>query len=398
MGGPNAISSLRDEVTEESRWKKQKMLEIASKILLASRFRVVVTLVGISALFFLSAAQIGLLVGWCNTTSAILRHTDADLWVMARETTTFDYGTPIPEHRAYQVQNVAGVQHTEQMYLGWTIWQCPDGRRVNVELVGLDDRCNGAPWKMAKGDAIDVLRPDAVIVDELFLKDLGVTTVGDDIEIAGRRAVVTGISRDVRSFTAAPFVFTSIESARRFSPHYSLDEITYVLVKCQPGIDPVSVRDRIQQQVPHVDCMTKQDFIIRTVKYWMLETGAGLTVICTAVLGFAVSTVVTSQTLYSITQDHLDHYATLLAVGFRRIRLVGIVLGQSAMLACLAAIISSCVYFLMASQLSDSPVRMETTALIYSLIVAVSILGCIAGSIFSIRSVMHIDPVEVFRA
>lgn len=374
------------------------MLEIAAKILLDSKFRCIVTVFGISALFFLSAAQIGLLVGWCNTTSAILRHTDSDLWVMARETTTFDYGTPIPEHRAHQVQNVQGVRSTEQMHVGWTIWQCPDGRRVNVELVGLDDRCNGAPWNMATGDANNVLRPDAVIVDELFLNDLGVEKTGEQVEISGRRAVVRGISRDVRSFTAAPFVFTSIESARRFSPHYASDEITYVLVKCKPGHDLQVVRDRIRNQVPHVECLTKNEFMLRTVKFWMLETGAGLTVISTAVLGFVISTVVTSQTLYSITQDHLEHYATLLAVGFRRAKLVGVVLGQSAMLACLAAIISSCIYFSVSYQLSDSPVRMETTALIYAMILSVSVLGCMGGSIFSVRSVMQVDPAEVFRA
>jgi putative ABC transport system permease protein len=44
------------------------------------------TLLGIGASFFLSAAQVGLLVGWCNTTSAIVRHAKVDIWVMARQT------------------------------------------------------------------------------------------------------------------------------------------------------------------------------------------------------------------------------------------------------------------------------------------------------------------------
>ena len=374
------------------------MLEIASKILFDSKFRCIVTVVGISALFFLSAAQIGLLVGWCNTTSAIIRHTDADLWVMARNTTTFDYGMPIPEIRSHQVKSVAGVANTESMYLGWTIWQCRDGRRVNVELVGLDDNCNGAPWAMTSGTAADVLRPNAVIVDELFLENLGIEEPGNEIEIGGSRAIVRGISRDVRSFTASPFVFASIKSCRRFSPHYADDEITYVLVRCQPGVDPTIVRDRIQERVPHIECLTTNDFMVRTIKFWMLETGAGLTVICTAILGFVVSTVVTSQTLYSITQDHLERYAALLALGFRRSKLVGVVIAQSGMLASLAAMLSTAVYFAVASQLADSPVRMETTATLYPLIVAVSILGCVTGSIFSVRSVMSVDPAAVFRA
>ena len=67
-----------------------------------------------------------------------------------------------------------------------------------------------------------------------------------------------------------------------------------------------------------VDLLTGREFAVRTMTYWMLETGAGLTVVLTAVLGLVVSAVVTSQTLYTVTQEHLVNYATLSAVGFGR--------------------------------------------------------------------------------
>ena len=57
--------------------------------------------------------------------------------------------------------------------------------------------------------------------------------------------------------------------------------------------------------------MTSSEFVLHTMKYWMLpDTGLGLTVVTTAALGLVVSTVIISQTLYAITNDHLGNYAT----------------------------------------------------------------------------------------
>ena len=58
---------------------------------------------GIGIAFFLTSAQVGLLVGWCDTNSAIIRHADADIWVVAHQTPAFDYGTAIPRNRVYRV-------------------------------------------------------------------------------------------------------------------------------------------------------------------------------------------------------------------------------------------------------------------------------------------------------
>ncbi len=54
------------------------MIGIAIKILVDNKPRLVITVVGIAVLFFLTATLFGLLVGWCCTTSGIVRHTDAD--------------------------------------------------------------------------------------------------------------------------------------------------------------------------------------------------------------------------------------------------------------------------------------------------------------------------------
>ena len=66
------------------------MLRIAIKMLFHSRARSLSTLIGVAIAFLLSSAQVGLLVGWCNTIAAIMRHSNVDVWVMAAQNPAFD--------------------------------------------------------------------------------------------------------------------------------------------------------------------------------------------------------------------------------------------------------------------------------------------------------------------
>src|SRR5262249_3998190 len=157
-----------------------------------------------------------------------------------------------------------------------------------------------------------VQRPETVIVDHLYLQALGVERVGEEFEMIGQRAVVGGISQEVRTFTASPFVFTSIEPAIRYDKRYRHDEVTYVLARCTRGDPPEQVRDAIARQVPNVEVLTAGEFAVRTMKYWMLETGVGITVVVTAILGLLVGAFIMSQTLFALTQDYIANYATLI--------------------------------------------------------------------------------------
>jgi putative ABC transport system permease protein len=355
------------------------------------------TLVGLGGLFFLTAAQVGLLVGWCNTTSALIRHAPADVWVMAEQTPAFDYGTAIPRERIYQARGVPGVAWAQGLFMAWNTWQRPDGRRVNVELVGLDGDCAGGPWAMVSGAADAVHLLDSVIVDELFLDVLGVRGPGDEAEMYGRRAVVRGVSAEVRTFTASPFVFTSIASARRYDKRYRPDEITFVLVRCAPGNSPEEVRDRLRAELPYVEVLTAREFAGRTMGYWMLETGIGVTVVLTALLGLAVSVVVTSQTLFAVTQEHLADYATLLAVGFGRAQLLACVLVQGLILSGGGIVIGSAAFAGAASASARTPIPLETTPVVFAGLVGVSAGSCLLGAYLSIRAALRIDPAAAFR-
>jgi putative ABC transport system permease protein len=373
------------------------VIPISHQMLFHNRQRFIMTVVGIAIAFFLASAQIGLLVGWINTNSAIINHTGVDIWVMAKETSTFDYGTAIPRHRVQQVSSISGVTWAEGMVIGWATWQHPKGKLINVEIVGLDNSHAGAPWKMIAGSIEAVEQPETVIIDELFQDVLGLSKIGEQAELQGHRVILGGISQGVRTFTAAPFIFTSIENALKYSPFYRDDEISFVIARADPNTDIMEVRNRIAQEVANVEVLTTEQFAERSVKYWMLETGVGITVIITALLGLLVGVVIMSQTLFAITQDHIANYATLLALGFHHNTLRQIVLTQSLSLGGLGIVLGSVLFVLACNASARSPIPLETTPMVSLGLIAFSLLCCIGASWFSIRAIFKLDPVMVFH-
>jgi putative ABC transport system permease protein len=250
---------------------------------------------------------------------------------------------------------------------------------------------------MKEGTVAAVHHPDTVLVDELYLNALGVEKCGQEFEMIGERAVVGGITDEVRTFTASPYVFTSIESAIRYDKRYRPDEVTYVLARCAKGYTPEQVRDSIARYVPHVEVLTSREFALRTMKYWMLETGVGTTVVVTAVLGLLVGALIMSQTLFAITQEHIANYATLVALGFSRPRLTAIVLVQSLILGGGGIALGSQFFFLASRASATTPIPLETTGPVFAALVAISLASCFLASFASVRSIFRIDPISVFR-
>ena len=370
---------------------------IALRSVTRQRRRLIATVLGLGLLFLLNLIQVGMLFGWCRTTSEIIWQADADLWVMARGTPALDYGAPIPSRRIYQTRNVNGVIWAEGMILKWTMWQRPDGRLTSIELVGIDRELVGGPWRMQDGVTQDVWSPDSVIVDAAYLEPLGVSELGDEVDISGSRAVVRGICQGVRTFTASPFVFTSLTSSRQYIHALLDDEITFVLARCAKGEVPEKIAKRIELAVPEVEVLTRRQFAWRTAAYWMLRTGAGTTVLVIGSLGFGVAILVVSQTLYSLTMDLLPHYGVLRALGFSGWKLASIVILQSGVLASVGMSLGGLAFHVACRYAEDTTLSLTMPPYVLFVLVAAYFSSCLASAIIPIQTILRLDPATAFR-
>lgn len=370
---------------------------IAWRNLIHDPVRFVSTLVGVVFSVVLMALQSGMLLGFAATTSSLVRNAGADIWIVPRGTTNVDQSAILPEKTYFQALKVDGVQTAARHLVRFIAWRKPQGGSQLVIVVGFDPKSGLAPpWNLVEGTVADLSAPSAIAIDKLYAAKLGVSQIGDKVEIAGKKAVVAAFTEGARTFTQAPYVFTSYSNALRFTDIVDGDA-SYILVKAKPGASLDRLLDDLRAAAPETDVHTAEAFATRSQNYWIFTTGAGSALILGAALGALVGIVIVSQTLYAATVERIGEYATLSAIGAGNGYLNAIVVKQALISGgigfCIAAVLATTIAFL--ARTSPAAILLPPWSLLA--LCAASLAMCTLAAVLAIRKLMTIDPTSVFR-
>jgi putative ABC transport system permease protein len=247
-----------------------------------------------------------------------------------------------------------------------------------------------------EGDVSGLGARDAVIVDKSYLADLGLNGVGDTAQIGASRVRVTGMTEGIRSFTTTPYVFTTLNRSRTLL-EMPAENVTYVLVKLEPGADAEAVRAELRTKVPDNEVLTKAEFHDRSLNHWLFATGAGVALIGGAILGLVVGTVIVAQTLYSSTKDHINEFATLRALGSSSGYIHRVILAQAALSAVLGYALGMIVAMTVVYMSEQTPLPIIMTPGLAALLLGLAVAMCTISALAAIGKVMRIDPAVVFN-
>ena len=373
------------------------ILTLAIKNLFHDRIRLAVTLVGILFSVVLVAVQLGLYFGARKMIVAMVENADAELWVMPFGTKSFEEGGVfLKQGDRHATLAVPGVAAAVPVLVNFAEWRKPGGGSTTAIVVGTNPE-DGAlsPWNIISGTIASIGEPDGIAVDRSYLTDLGVSSIGDVAQIERGRVRVTAITEGIRSFTMAPFVFTTLNRARSL---WGLpqDSFTYLLVKLTPGADAERVRTTLQSRLSDREVLTKAEFRDRSLKQWLFSTGAGVALIGGALLGLLVGTVIVAQTLYSSTKDHLSEFATLRALGSSAGYIHKVILTQAAFSAVLGYVLGMAIALLIASFSEATALPLEMSPWLAAGLFATTVAMCAVSAISAILKVTKIDPAMVF--
>ena len=376
-------------------------LLIAWRNLTHDRARFVVTLIGIIFSVILMGMQIGLLLNFISTTSTMASpgHSKADIFITAPGVKSVDISTPQNERRRFQAMGVPGVARAEVIVLDFSQWKRPDGVTKTISLVGVEpDATMELPWNLQNNaDPRELLdEPDGVIIDRLYVQELGVTKIGQVAEINHVRVRVVGLTSDIRTFTQSPFVFTSLSGARRMVGAGDR-HISYVLIKVAKGFSIEEVRERLQRHLPDTSVITAAAFAMSSANYWLFTTGAGVSLIMSAVLGLSIGGVIVAQTLYAGTMARLPEYATLRAIGGSAGYLYRIVLMQATLAGVIGYVTGIGVVAFIVWLGRNASAAPEMPLWLAVAIGAATLGDCWLAAVVSLRVVTRIDPVKVFQ-
>jgi putative ABC transport system permease protein len=373
------------------------MVSIAWKNLIHDKVRLTVTQVGIVFALVLIFVQFGLFLGFLDTSSNIVAESNVDLWVTAPAIPHVNGGAALNESKRYKILSVPGVERADKYTLFFVVWKIPTGAQESVQIVGFPVESEmGGPWNITAGTLDDLHGEDTVMVDEIYKEKLGVTHLGQTVEIMGRRARVVGFTRGIRSFTTAPYIFTSFKNSQNYA-RLGEDQAIYFLVKVARGANIQGVKAALQQSLTGVDIYTNAEMRWKTQSYWVFSTGAGVTTLIGAVLGLIVGIVVVAQTIYAATVDHIREFGTLKAMGASNRHIYQVILTQAALSAVFGYAIAVVIAVLVsrASDTGNAAILVPPNVAFGTFILALAM--CAGASIISIRKATRIDPAMVFR-
>ena len=217
-----------------------------------------------------------------------------------------------------------------RLYKGQLLARLEDGNSRSLIVFGLDDATFvGAPAEMIVGRLSDLKQPDAVIIDKAgyeYMWPKEPYQLGRVIQINNRRAVLVGVCKASAPFTTLPILFTKYSTAAGYVPNEGR-LMSFVLAQSSEGLDATSVCQQIEQQTDLM-ALTREQFVWKTIKYFLSSTGIPVNFGITITLGFIVGAAITGQTFYLFTIENLRQFGALKAMGVTNLRLVQMILLQ----------------------------------------------------------------------
>lgn len=373
------------------------MVLFSLKTLFADRGKLLIALVGVTFSFVLVNVQGGLFLGMIHKATVLVDNSGADIWIGHRGVEAADLPLEIPEAWLNRIKGLPGVERAEP-YIVWNAqMSLPNGEYEGVWIIGSKPSSTmGHPWAFSQGSFDDLTRPDSIAVDELDGWKLGYVDIGDIVEINGARARIVAKTRGILNFLTTPCVFTSLTSARRYTRMRD-GYCSFFLVKAAPGQDPKTLCRRIQQRVPDLDVFTAAELARMSQMYWIARTGLGMAFGGATALGLVVGLVMVAQSLYALVLEHLDDYATLLAIGAEDGNVLRILICQALTIALVGIGAGVVTTYTMQYFLSTPYATIAIPLWLPALAAALVVVICLLSSVLPFRRVRRIDPAIVLQ-
>ena len=240
---------------------------------------------------------------------------------------------------------------------------------------------------------------DAVIMDIVGYRKLWPGEPfkrGRIIEMNDRRAVIVGLAKARKTFQSFAVVYTRYSQAIRFAPP-ERKVLSFVLAEPAPGVAAAELAGRISARTG-LQALSRDDFLAKTIRYYLLNTGIPINFGITVGLGFLVGTAIAGQTFYLFIVENLRQFGALKAMGTGNGTILLMVLAQALHVGFVGLGVGvglAALFGWSTRSFSKLSFYMPWQVLVITG-VAVFLIVLLA-SLLSIRRVFIVDPAIVFR-
>lgn len=373
------------------------MFAFAFKTLLADRGKLLTAVVGVVFSLVLVSIQGGLYLGLMKKASVLVDNCEADLWVGHKQSESVEFAHQIPVIWLNRIRGLPEVEQAEPFVVAKGVATLSNGGFEDVWIIGSEpNSMMGTAWSFRVGQVQDLLRPNSVSVDSNDLSKLGNPKVGDLIEINGNRARVVAVTDGIGGFVLSPYLFTTIDSARRYG-NLPDNRCSYFLIRKKPGTNLHALKMKLKSILPDADVRDAKEFSRDSQDYFLKRTGIGFSFGAATLLGLLVGLTMVAQSLYALALDHLSDYATLKAIGADDQQIRTVVVIQALAIASIGTMfgigIVIMIQRLWSSPLATIDIPIE---LLCSGVLLVFVI-CVLATFLPVYRIQRVDPAVVLQ-
>lgn len=375
------------------------MWKDAWRFMIYDKAKLIGILFGIIISVFLIGAQLGSLEGLLDTSIGFVKGNTQYLFVVHKKSTSSASLVNIDKRVGYELQSIEGVEKVYPIVLSMGTCKFASGATTMAVIVGIQGPdFVGGPADYAAGTNLNDLQSEgAVIVDQGDLENMENIRVGQYFSINDVRVYVSGLSVGNPGL-GQQNIITSIERARKLS-HLNPNEVSAYLVKTNTN-DPLNnkrIADTITRTIPSVKGATGEDFQTESLEY--MKEASGIVIGFMILVGFALFTglIIVGLTMYSSVNDRIKDYGTIKAIGGDNRIITKMIMVQSVWYTVIGFVFAMIfLYGLQYVMVAANQAMNYPPSLIIFLILSTLIIS-VVGSYFSMRKILKLEPVEIFR-
>jgi putative ABC transport system permease protein len=299
---------------------------------------------------------------------------------------------------------VIGVASVAPLDIGYKQWKNPrNGRNRAVLVLGIDPDNTLIQLQAMKGELSLLSRPDSIFIDTKSRKEYDFefysTSPSSWAQVGRRREQVVGAYELGPSLRYDGSILTGDQNFRRIFSSYSHEVTSLGLVKLDPNADLQAVKHRIEALLPsQVRVLTRHEAIERDKRYWLSSTSIGYVFGIGAFMGLVVGFVIVGQIMNADVASHLGVYATLLAIGYQKHRVMSIIIRLGCVLSLLAllpSLVGAQVLYTITNLATGLPMHLSIWRIFIVFALSMLMGGGSAG--LAAQRVLLADPAVLFR-
>ena len=372
------------------------------------KVRLLVALAGIGFADILMFMQLGFRDALFESAITFHKNLRGDIFLISSQSTALIAMKSFSQRRLYQAMAFEGVESITPVYLGFGIWKNPENRKTRQLMViafNPADKIFNLPGIAENIDRVKI--PDVVLFDSASREEFGpvekLFNSGQTVEteIDSRRVRVGGLFKLGASFGADGNIVTSDLNFLRIFSRRDRGSIDIGVINLKQDANKEQVirkmKDYYKNAYPDVLVLSHEEFIQFEKTYWETGTSIGFVFFLGTLMGFIVGTVIVYQILYTDVADHLAEYATLKAMGYKDLYLLGVVFQEAIILSILGFIPGygvATVLYTLTRNATSLPMVM-TIARATTVLVLTVIMCTISGAI-AVRKLQAADPADIF--